>query len=292
VTAQTVAGVEGLPSVQVEVEKAVETRERHYFSIPPAAWLRALGDLPANPASSSPKRGVALGGFGAGSLMYNFCGSFGPFQSLDQVTYQNRWLSGAAFHFFEQVEGEPARTRALVTDDTAKPAWTRLRTGDGLYYALQPKGWVTYRCFAHDLSVKFFSPVIPHNYRQTSYPVAVWEFKVFNPGPKPTVASLLFTFPAAFVGQNFSPGAFHNRFESQGDARAVRLQPDQLLGELVFGHPHPKQRGRFLHHGLGRSRRWSGRMERFFHRRQPGQRAGNLCRAGRGFGRQGPAGSG
>ncbi|MCK5225906.1 MAG: discoidin domain-containing protein, partial [Planctomycetes bacterium] len=47
----------------------VSSSDRNFFKVPQCAWKRYLGDIPDRCISSSPDRGVALGGFGAGSFM-------------------------------------------------------------------------------------------------------------------------------------------------------------------------------------------------------------------------------
>lgn len=205
--------------------------KRNFFSIPSAAWKRVLGDLPDRPKSSSPNRGIALGGFGAGSFMYNLSGSFGPFQTFDNVIYKGLWLKEAAFHIYEKIGAGKPRVKTLSLDTNLKPSWDKIRLGDGIYYALQPKGWVTYNCFTTDISQKFFSPIIPHNYRQTSYPVAIWEFKLYNPAQQKAEVSILLTFPAIFVGQQLKADRFKNTFMNQGNIKGVTLRAENGIGE-------------------------------------------------------------
>ncbi|MCK4947462.1 MAG: discoidin domain-containing protein, partial [Candidatus Aureabacteria bacterium] len=134
---------------------------RNFFKAPECAWKRYLGDMPDRCISSSPDRGVALGGFGAGSFMYTINGSFGPFQTFDSTLYKGVWLPEAAFHVFEKAGNKNSKVKCLATGQYLKKSWDKIRTGDGIYYGLQPKGWVSYNCFETDISQKFFSPIIP-----------------------------------------------------------------------------------------------------------------------------------
>ena len=157
------------------------------WPIPAAAWRVPIGTL---------ERGVPLGGFGAGSLMLNACGTFGPWHFVPGRPEERRRLPAAAFHFYEKPEGGAARV-ATLTSTALMPGWTALPAASGFYHALYPKGWFTYRCFTADLSAKFFSPIIRGNVKETSYPVAIFEFEVANPTDKPLDVALLFTFPNA-----------------------------------------------------------------------------------------------
>lgn len=199
--------------------------------IPGCAWKRALGDLPAACASSSPNRGVALGGFGAGSFMYNLSGSFGPWQSLDSVMYRGTWLESAAFHFFEKPAGESSVAKCLAADRGLKSSWEKLTGRDATYYALQPKGWVVYHSFKTRLSLKFFSPVIPHNYRETSYPVALFEFSLENPLDKRIECGVMLTFPGVFIGAETEDHDFFPEYKREKGIHSVRLRARKKPGE-------------------------------------------------------------
>ena len=196
---------------------------RDYFEIPDCAWKRGLGDVPSNAASSCPDRGVALGGFGAGSFMYSISGSFGPW-ALKCGAYDQWWLNKSAFHIRERIGSKREKTRTLSASPAVDTKWEKLKKGEACYYALQPKGWVTYDCFDLDISQKFFSPIIPNNYKETSYPVAVWQFKFSNRTGKRAEASVTLTWQQApFSGMILRKG-YRNRIERDGDIAGVVLK--------------------------------------------------------------------
>jgi hypothetical protein len=193
-------------------------------AIPACAWSRPLGKLPkvgmspeeaqrvktfyGFPASNTParvKKGIPLGGIGAGNFMYNLCGSFGPW-NMKPGRYEERFLSQAAFHIRESVGGREPLTRVLATDDVL-PSWKRLDGGDADYHALFPKGWVTYKTFNTNITLEFFSPIIKDNYRETSLPVGLFQFHIHNPLKTPAKISVMFTFPnAPYTGpRNLNP---------------------------------------------------------------------------------------
>ena len=175
------------------------------WTIPSCAWRRPLGDRPGIELLSDEnnalntlartKKGIPLGGIGAGNFMYNLCGSFGPWQ-MKVGRYEERFLPQGAFHIWEKVEGEDPIARTLATDDVL-PAWTRLKPGEGDYHALFPRGWCRYKLFHTDVALQFFSPVIKDNYRETSLPLAVFLFKIHNPLKAAAKVSVMFTFPNA-----------------------------------------------------------------------------------------------
>ncbi len=213
------------------------------FGIPACAWKRSLGSLP--PIALMPeryseqelsglntltrvKKGIPLGGIGAGNFMYNLCGTFGPWQ-MKVGRYEERFLSQGAIHIREQIEGKDPLVRTLATDDVL-PAWKRLKPGEGDYYALFPRAWCTYKPFATSMALEFFSPVIKDNYRETSLPVALFRVRINNPLPAAANISVMFTFPnAPYTGPQNTPLA---KSGSQGARESARARQG-LRNELV-----------------------------------------------------------
>jgi non-lysosomal glucosylceramidase len=180
----------------VQATPATASSRTFWPDIPDVAWKRYLGDVPENSASTYPERGVALGGFGAGSFMYNINGTFGPWDvDISKMGYKKINLDSAAFHIYQKVGVSQAVVKTLSPDEGLKPAWDRINVGDATYYALQPKGWVTYDSFDVDVSCEFYSPIIANNYQETSYPVAVWEWLVRNPTGQTAEVSIMLTWP-------------------------------------------------------------------------------------------------
>ncbi len=172
-------------------------------AIPACAWRRPLGDAGSPDTgyvdilstATRSRKGIPLGGIGAGNFMYNLCGTFGPW-SMKPARYEERFLTQAAFHVREEVAGEPAVVRTLAAGGVL-PAWSALEQGRADYYALFPKGWCVYKNFKTDIRLTFFSPIIKDNYRETSLPVGVFLFRITNPQPVPVKVSVMFTFPNA-----------------------------------------------------------------------------------------------
>ena len=222
-------------------EKSLPAASPGFWPIPACAWKRPLGNLPKielmpqlpdefNGLNTLQrvKKGMPLGGIGAGNFMYNLCGTFGPWQ-LKVGRYEERFLPQAAFHVREHVGSEGPSVRTLATDDVL-PAWNRLNPGQGDYYALFPRGWCTYKAFQTDVSVQFFSPIIKDNYRETSLPVALFLFKIRNVTKSPAKVSLMFTFPnAPYTGPQNTPMGNNREPESPETQR----QRHGLQNELI-----------------------------------------------------------
>src|SRR6201997_5196106 len=226
-----------------------QTATRPAQSIPSCAWKRTLGDLPkialmpednVPPADRSGlntltrvKKGIPLGGIGAGNFMYNICGTLGPWQ-MKVGRYEERFLSQAAFHIREQIKGRAATVRTLATDDVL-PAWTRLQPGEGEYHALFPRGWCTYKPFETNITLEFFTPVIKDNYRETSLPASLFQFRIYNPLASPVEVSVMFTFPnAPYTGPQNTPLGAAKEPEGGGTAR----ERSGLTNELTHDAHH------------------------------------------------------
>ena len=219
-----------LCAVRLSKPATASTRKRNYFTVPACAFKRYLGDIPNKCASSSPNRGIALGGFGAGSFMYNLSGSFGPW-ALNVPWYHERWLSQGAFHIYEKANNCTPKVRCLSTDKNLKKSWCKLKVGEGKYFALQPKGWTTYNCFTTDISSIFYSPIIAHNYKETSYPVAVWKWRFYNPEDKEVDISVMFTWCQPPFGNQIRKG-YKNSYISRDNICGVVLKsshPDNTV---------------------------------------------------------------
>ncbi len=102
------------------------------------------------------------------------------------------------FAMFQQVAGEPAGTaRVLMTDHPKNGELSSWQwdypVGAGEYAALFPKSWFDYKWdkFPAHVVLEQFSPVLPDNYKESSYPVAVYRWHAENPTDKVVTVSVL-----------------------------------------------------------------------------------------------------
>lgn len=164
--------------------------------------------------------------------MYNISGSFGPWELKPCDTRLERFwhsLPEAAFHYYEKgADDEDALVRCLSTDKRLKPAWNGLKKGEATYYALQPKGWVVYHPFATEVKALFFSPIIAQNYKETSYPVAVFEYELYNPTKEKKDVALMLTWPQVPYSTVARKG-----YQS-------RVKKDQDITAMVLRAVHPE----------------------------------------------------
>jgi non-lysosomal glucosylceramidase len=171
-------------------------------------WNRPLGlgwdkpyvvRYPSN-IDDGPWHGMPLGGLGAGCLGRSPRGDFNLWH-IDGGEHVFRTIPACQFSVFEQVGDRPAQAYALCTqppeDDTlGQWQWypASSETVTGTYEALYPRSWLTYcNMFEAELTCEQFSPIWAHNYQETSYPVAVFQWTAHNPTDHPLTLSILLT---------------------------------------------------------------------------------------------------
>lgn len=177
--------------------------------IPKAAWKRPLGAALENPGKKKlglePEhvddgywQGAPVGGFGAGTFSRSYRGDFVRWHMKAGV-HKYETVAADQFAMFQKSEGDARGVAwALMNghpQNKALSAWQwDYPVGAGDYYALYPKSWFDYRWgkFPAHVALEQFSPILPNNYKETSYPVAVYRWHVENPTNKPvTVAVML-----------------------------------------------------------------------------------------------------
>ena len=155
--------------------------------------------------SDGPNHGMPLGGFGAGCIGRAPDGSFNLWH-LDGGEHWFGTLPDCQFALFES-NGQRQRAHALAvkpTADASRPdageplsawSWYPASTPErstGRYAARYPLSWSEYSgVFDAEVRCEAFSPILPGDYRRTSYPVAVFVWTLRNPSRKPLDLSLL-----------------------------------------------------------------------------------------------------
>jgi len=172
--------------------------------IPTCTWKRPIGlgwDKPYTVRYQSnlddgPWHGMPLGGFGAGCIGRSSRGDFNLWH-IDGGEHIFRSLPACQFSVFEQTEDAPAQTYAMMTEPPANgtlSSWQWYPREKGTYHALYPRSWFEYQgVFKTELICEQFSPILPGNYQETSYPVAIFEWTAHNPTDKPITLSIMVT---------------------------------------------------------------------------------------------------
>src|SRR6266478_4214412 len=175
--------------------------------IPPTAWRIPIGQPPANPGGRKPEltniddgfwQGAPVGGLGAGTFSRSYRGNYERWHIKAGVhKYQN--VPANQFAVFTQPEGGPARAQVLSTgkpQDGSLSSWNwSYPVGAGEYAALYPKSWFAYQSpqLPISLTLEQFSPVLPNNYKETCYPIALYNWYAENPSDTPVTVSVLFS---------------------------------------------------------------------------------------------------
>jgi non-lysosomal glucosylceramidase len=228
-------------------------------AIPKAAWKRPIGLPLENAGGRKPAlaasgmiddgywQGAPVGGFGAGTFSRTYRGDFARWHMKGGVhKYQTVWTN--QFAMYQKAEGASEGVAQVLT--AAHPENGQLRSwkwdypvGAGDYFSLYPKSWYDYRWdkFPAHVTLEQFSPVLPNNYRESSYPVAVYRWHAENPTDKPVTVSVLLSW-TNMLGwfRDFSPnmnGALdlgnHNLFVQKNEGGS-----GQIKG-IIFDRIHP-----------------------------------------------------
>src|SRR5271169_151322 len=176
--------------------------------IPKAAWKRPLGATLENPGKKKPNlepqhvddgywQGAPVGGFGAGTFARSYRGDFVRWH-LKAGVHKYESVPGNQFAMYQKAEGDAQGVARVLMNGRPKngrlSAWQwdyPVAAGD--YYALYPKSWYDYRWekFPAHVYLEQFSPILPDNYKETSYPVAVYRWHAENPTDKRVTVSIL-----------------------------------------------------------------------------------------------------
>lgn len=175
--------------------------------IPKAAWKRPIGAPLDHPGTKKPAldaghiddgywQGAPVGGFGSGTFSRTYRGDFARWHMQGGV-HKYQIVDGNQFAMFQKPEDGEGVAQVLTAShpkDHSLSSWKwDYPVGAGDYAALYPKAWFDYRWdkFPAHVVLEQFSPVLPDNYKETSYPVAVYRWHAENPTKKRVTVSVL-----------------------------------------------------------------------------------------------------
>jgi len=176
-------------------------------TIPRAAWKRPLGAplanagtkkvrLPAEHIDDGYWQGAPVGGFGAGTFSRDYRGDFSRWH-IKAGVHKYEVVPADQFAIYEKTEGAPAGVAQVLSSNHPQGELSGWQwdypVGAGDYYSLYPKSWYDYRWEklpAH-VVLEQFSPILPDNYKESSYPVAVYRWHAENPTDRPVTVSIL-----------------------------------------------------------------------------------------------------
>ena len=178
--------------------------------IPTSAWSWPIGkswETPyivryASNLDDGPNHGAPLGGFGAGCMGRAPNGDFNLWH-LDGGEHVFDTFPACQFGIFEQTQ-DASTTRRLgsTPSESVAPDQSTLQPHtpspenppvSGTYHALYPRSWYQYDTFQANLCCEQLTPIWPDNYKEASYPVAVFVWHLHNPTDQPITLSILLT---------------------------------------------------------------------------------------------------
>ena len=221
------------------------TRPRPDF-IPAAAWARPIG-LPVERVGhprteyhivdDGPYQGAPLGGLGAGTFGRTFRGDFARWH-LDIGVHRYETLPANMFSVYMR-RGDETIAQALWTGapNGVLQSWNwNYPIGGGTYYALYPRSWFVYdwERFPVELSVEQFSPVIPGDYRVSSYPIALFIWEAHNPTDETITVGIMLTWQNLLGhgwDRDFIGGQAHHAERDGDTVGVVMTRSDDFTGE-------------------------------------------------------------
>jgi non-lysosomal glucosylceramidase len=236
-------------------------------SIPKTAWKRGIGEPLVNAGTRKPNdpviddgywQGAPVGGFGAGTFSRTYRGDFSRWH-MKTGAHKYQMIPANEFAMFQQVEGASQGTAQVLA--ATHPEHGELKSwkwdypvGAGDYYALYPKSWYDYRSeqFPAHVVLEQFSPVLPNNYRETSYPTAVYRWHADNPTNQTVTVSVLLSWCNMLGWNRDFSGNFYGAM-SEGDHNKFMSEPleDGTMKGILF------DRNRF---GATVRDQWDGQM--------------------------------
>lgn len=177
---------------------------------------------PFKKRSFSSCNGVPLGGIGAGSIGRTYKGEFLRWQLFPKICEEKPVLANQFSVFVSRPNGKKYATVLCPPNpEVAKDSsvhgigsWDWNFCGhNSTYHALYPRAWTVYDGEPDpDLKIvcRQISPVIPHNYKESSLPVAVFTYTLANSGKTAADVTLLFTWENSVGGPSGLSGHHSN----------------------------------------------------------------------------------
>jgi non-lysosomal glucosylceramidase len=217
--------------------------------IPRLAWSRALGEgyepaprprVDQPMIDDGPWAGAPIGGIGAGSIGRTQRGDFARWH-LDVGRHRFESIGASQFSLYvDDGRSREAHVLSTVRPDGLETWKFDLPVGAGTYHALFPNAW--YDIDWDELPVRVvqrqFSPVIAGNYRESSYPVAIFETTIENRSASPVTAGLMLSWQNVLGrggGLDAGGGQHHEATRRDGLAGVVLEAPSAAAGTAQKG---------------------------------------------------------
>lgn len=199
---------------------------------------------PFQTVDPGPYQGVPLGGIGGGAITRGWRGDFGRWQMQPGMIHYGP-VPADQFSVYVERRGKRPVMQVLFGGDSddmggALRGWAWGLSGKkSTYHALYPRAWTVYKEPDPDLTMtcRQVSPIIPHNYNESSTPAGVFVWTLENTGKQPVTVALMFTFQNGTGSENDRAGGHSNtsfRLDAKGGEvvgvalRHIHRQPKPL----------------------------------------------------------------
>jgi len=199
-----------------------------------------------NQMKHKPIYGCPLGGVGSGTIGRGYRGEFCRFQMVPGL-YNYHTIEADQFIVTIRKEGETVYQKVLSCAPRKKKK--ALKTWDfsfppehAVYHALYPRAWSVYHIpeLKVELTCRQVSPVIPHDYVETSLPAAAFVWDIKNESSDDLDVSITFTFKNGEGTKQDQDGgvwaqAFSTACDSDAEARGVSIYQEFKGQKCAYG---------------------------------------------------------
>jgi len=161
-----------------------------------------------NPIKCQQIYGAPLGGIGTGSIGRTYTGEFARFQLIPGI-YEHNTVEANLFTVCIRKNSHTVYQQALTTKRSSLKGfkyWNQAFSGDhATYYALYPESWIVYDLPGQNvyLTCHQLSPIIPHDYKDSSLPCGLFNWTVENNNNEDIELSLMFTWQSGSASDKF-----------------------------------------------------------------------------------------
>ncbi len=220
--------------------------------IPAIGFDMGIGVPPAHPGHAKVEdsrliddgyfNGAPVGGFGAGTIGRTYRGDFARYH-LKIGVHKYETVASNQFALFTESNGKRYAQALWTGRPKNLGSWNwNYPVGAGTYHSLYPKAWTQYK--NPDLpiiaTVEQFSPILPNNYKETSYPVAVYNWTLQNPTDHEVKTSILFSWTnmLGWFGDYRHDFAGKNNADDYDEVKTENTHQGRMVG-IVFNRHRP-----------------------------------------------------
>ena len=153
--------------------------------------------------------GAPIGGIGAGSIGRTYTGEFARYQLVPGI-YEHEIVDANMFTVCIRRKASTTYQQALTTRRLKQEgfkSWNMAYSPDqATYHALYPESWTVYELPGQDVTLVChqLTPIIPHNYKDSSLPVGLFHWTVSNKHNRDDIElSLMFTWQSGSASDKF-----------------------------------------------------------------------------------------